>query len=37
MMMMKGIEPRISITEKRISVTEKISLRSSIGKIWRQS
>jgi hypothetical protein len=25
---MKGIEPRISITENRISVTEKISLKS---------
>jgi hypothetical protein len=29
--MINGIDPRISITEKRINVTEKISFRSSIG------
>lgn len=33
MIMMKGIAPRISMTENKISVTEKISFRSSMAKI----
>jgi hypothetical protein len=32
MIMMNGIDPRMSITENKISVTEKISFRSTIAK-----
>jgi hypothetical protein len=32
MRMMKGIEPRMSITEKRMRVTENISFRLNIGR-----